>query len=72
MKSTHMIVFLLTIIGGINWGLVGIGRFIGSDLNLVHMILGSWPAVEWLVYVLVGISAGVLLVGHKKDCRQCN
>lgn len=25
MKGLHMITFLLTIIGGLNWGLVGIG-----------------------------------------------
>ena len=47
---------LLLIVGALNWGLVGLGGFMGSNLNVVNMVLGSWPQVEWLVYVLVGLS----------------
>lgn len=68
----HAIEFTLVIIGGLNWGLVGLGGFMGSDWNVVHWLLGAWPAVEWIVYVLVGLSALALAVGHKKDCRACN
>ncbi len=68
----HTISFILVIIGGINWGLVGLGDFMGSDWNVVHMILGSWPSIEWLVYLLVGIGALVLLFTHKRDCKMCN
>lgn len=71
MKGLHMITFLLTIIGGINWGLVGLGGLLGSDWNLVHMLVGSLPTLEAVVYLLVGLSAVWLLVGHKKDCRMC-
>jgi len=49
--------FLLLLIGGLNWGLVGLGGFLGSDLNVVSMLLGAWPQVEWVVYILVGVSA---------------
>ncbi len=72
MKILHAVAFLLLVVGGINWGLVGLGGFMGADWNLVHMIVGSWPQVEWLVYLLVGLSALWLLVGHKKDCRMCS
>ena len=72
MKILHVVAFLLAVIGGLNWGLIGLGWFIGADWNVVHMILGSWPQVEWVVYVLVGLSALWLLVGHKKDCKQCS
>jgi uncharacterized membrane protein YuzA (DUF378 family) len=72
MKALHMIAFILLAIGGLNWGLVGLGGFAGSDWNLVHMILGMWPMVEWLVYVLVGVSAVWLLLTHKKDCKTCS
>jgi uncharacterized membrane protein YuzA (DUF378 family) len=68
----HAIEFILVIIGGLNWGLIGIGGFMGSDWNVVHMLLGNWPSVEWIVYILVGLSAIGLAVGHKKDCRACN
>lgn len=72
MKALHVIAFILVIIGGLNWGLVALGGYAGSDWNVVHMILGSWPSVEWLVYLLVGLSAVVLLFTHKKDCRMCS
>lgn len=72
MKALHMVTFLLTIVGGLNWGLVGLGGFMGSDLNVVHMILGSMPAIEWIVYILVGLSAVYLVIGHKKDCKACS
>lgn len=72
MKALHVISFILVVIGGLNWGLVGLGGFMGSDWNVVHMILGSWPSVEWIVYILVGLGALVLLFTHKKDCRTCS
>jgi uncharacterized membrane protein YuzA (DUF378 family) len=72
MKSLHMVSFILAMVGALNWGLVGIGGFLGSDWNVVHMILGSWPSVEWLVYILVGLSAVLLVVNHKSDCRTCS
>ena len=72
MKALHIISFILVIIGGLNWGLVGLGGFMGSDWNVVHMILGFSPTIEWLVYLLVGLGAIVLLATHKKDCRTCS
>jgi uncharacterized membrane protein YuzA (DUF378 family) len=58
---------ILLIVGGLNWGLIGIGGFVGSDWNIVHMLLGAWPQVEWIVYILVGISAVMSLMYCKKD-----
>lgn len=57
----NQITRVLVIVGGINWGLVGIGSFLGSDWNVVHMILGSLGPVEALVYVLVGVSAVMMI-----------
>lgn len=48
---------ILVVVGGINWGLVGLGMLMGSDWNVVNMILGSVPTLEAIVYVLVGLSA---------------
>lgn len=48
---------VLVIVGGLNWGLVGLGGFMGSNWNVVEMLLGSVPTVENLVYVLVGVAA---------------
>lgn len=48
---------VLVTVGGLNWGLVGLGSFMGSDWNVIHMLLGSLGPVEAIVYVLVGVSA---------------
>ncbi len=71
MKLAHMVGFILVVVGALNWGLIGLGGFMMADWNVVNMILGSWPQLEWLVYILVGISGVMLLVSHKKDCRAC-
>ena len=70
-KSLHMVSWILIIVGGLNWGLVGLGGFLGGNWNVVNMLLGSMPMVEWLVYVLVGLSAVYEIVSHKKNCRLC-
>ena len=49
---------ILVVIGGVNWGLMGLGYFFGSaDWNVVHMLLGSVLVLENIVYVLVGAAA---------------
>ncbi|MFA5942437.1 MAG: DUF378 domain-containing protein [Candidatus Paceibacterota bacterium] len=67
MKALYAIAFVLVIIGGLNWGLVALGVYMGGNWNIVNLILGSWPAVENLVYLLVGVSA-LLLIFDRKGC----
>ena len=64
-----MIAKILVIVGGINWGLVGVGILLSSDWNVVKMILGSIPTLEAIVYILVGISAVMMIFGCK--CAKC-
>lgn len=53
MKALNIITLVLVIIGGINWGLVGLAQF-----DLVAAILGGQDAaLARLVYTLVGVSA---------------
>jgi uncharacterized membrane protein YuzA (DUF378 family) len=61
----------LTVIGGINWGLVGLGSLLGQNLNVVNLLVGKWPMAETVVYLAVGVSA--LLVGFYavKGGDQC-
>lgn len=65
MKGLHCVAFILLVVGGLNWGLVAVGY------NLVESLLGSWPVVVQIVYGLVGISAIVEIVTHKKSCKEC-
>jgi len=67
-----MVAFILVIVGGLNWGLVALGSWVGGNWNVVNLLLGSWPTVESIVYLLVGLSALALIFSHKKECRECN
>ncbi len=51
------VAWILVLIGALNWGLVGLGNLLGFQGNVVELLLGSWPVVENVVYVLVGLSA---------------
>ncbi|HVZ76053.1 MAG TPA: DUF378 domain-containing protein [Candidatus Paceibacterota bacterium] len=66
MKSLSSIGAILMIIGALNWGLVGLGGFMGANWNVIDLLLGSWPQVEWVVYILVGIAGIMALVNWKK------
>ncbi|MCC7431989.1 DUF378 domain-containing protein [Candidatus Peregrinibacteria bacterium] len=69
-KPMCMLVNLLVLVGAVNWGLAGLGMLIGQNLNLVNRILGSWPTVEAIVYLLVGLAGlamGAMFVSMK-DC----
>ncbi len=60
----------LVIIGAINWGLVGLGAlFFGGEINLVSILLG-YGVVAKIVYLLVGVSAVFVLMGHC-GCKNC-
>lgn len=72
MMSIHKVAWILIIIGGLNWLLVGLGGFMGGNWNLVNLILGSWPMLEWLVYILVGAAAVYEIVTHRKNCKECS
>ena len=52
MKPLNLITLILTIVGGINWGLVGIAQF-----DLVAAIVGEGSGLARAVYTLVGLSA---------------
>ncbi|MFC1687003.1 DUF378 domain-containing protein [Patescibacteria group bacterium] len=44
--------FILVIVGGLNWGLVG-----AFDIDLVAEIFGTDSTISTIVYILVGVSA---------------
>ncbi len=63
---------ILLIVGGLNWGVVGVGLLMSKGLdewNVVHMLVGSWPVVEGVVYVLVGVAAVMKIFGCR--CKKC-
>lgn len=56
MTALKWVSMILVVVGGINWGLVGIFKF-----DFVATILGDMTAIARIVYVLIGF-AGVYLL----------
>lgn len=52
MKAFDIIAATLLVVGGLNWGLVGL-----FDFNLVAGLFGATSPLSRLVYVLVGTAA---------------
>ncbi|MEI8230813.1 MAG: DUF378 domain-containing protein [Candidatus Peregrinibacteria bacterium] len=63
---TGMILGIVTIIGALNWGLVGIGFFLKMQLNIVSLIAPNQMS-EAVIYVIVGLCGlGVLVLSFRK------
>jgi uncharacterized membrane protein YuzA (DUF378 family) len=52
MKAFDVTIAVLLVVGGLNWGLVGLLNF-----DLVAAIFGNMSALSRVVYSLVGLSA---------------
>lgn len=63
MKAVHVIAWILLVIGGLNWLLIGIGGW-----DVVGMLGMS---IARIIYILVGISALISIFTHKRDCKCC-
>lgn len=61
-----MIALILLVIGGLNWLLVGLFMW---DIGAIFG--GQDALISRLVYILVGLSAILVITTHKKDCRGC-
>ena len=52
LNSLQWIALILLIVGGLNWGLVGL-----LDFDLVAAIFGMMSGLSRIVYIIVGLSA---------------
>ena len=57
METLQKVCLVLTIIGAIVWGIIGI-----FQVNIVDMIFGIGSVVSRIIYTLVGI-AGIVNIG---------
>ena len=68
METLQKVSLVVTIIGAINWGLIGI-----ADFDLVAMLFGAGTFLAKTVYTLVGITGliniGILMahLDYKRD-----
>jgi len=63
-KKAHMVTFILVIIGGINWLLIGLFDWgieiaIGEDISKI-------------IYILIGLAAIYEIAIHKQSCKCCS
>ena len=65
MKSIDVIAAILLVVGGLNWGLVGLFQF-----DLVAAIFGASSALSSFVYVAVGLGAIYQAVQWKSIQRR--
>ncbi|MBP7058161.1 DUF378 domain-containing protein [Candidatus Gracilibacteria bacterium] len=70
MKVLNIVTGILLAIGGLNWGLVGLGSFLNTNLNVVNLLLGSIPVLENIVYLVVGLSAIIHAFTCLSHCKK--
>jgi uncharacterized membrane protein YuzA (DUF378 family) len=57
MKALGLVASILLVIGGLNWGLVGL-----FNVNLVVSIFGDGSFLSRLIYVVVGLAAVYMIL----------
>ncbi|MBU0612183.1 DUF378 domain-containing protein, partial [Patescibacteria group bacterium] len=62
----NLITSIFVLVGGINWGLVGLGMLFGRDWNFIGVVFASLPTLEIIIYLLVGLAAVM-----KISCCRC-
>ncbi|OGZ45707.1 MAG: hypothetical protein A3C84_04550 [Candidatus Ryanbacteria bacterium RIFCSPHIGHO2_02_FULL_48_12] len=63
----HTIAFILLIIGGLNWLLMGL---VGWEVG--EIFGGSSAMISRIIYILVGLSAVYEIATHKGRCKECD
>jgi uncharacterized protein len=63
---SHMVGFILLVIGGLNWLLLGL---LGWEVG--QLFGGMEAAVSRVIYVVIGLAAVYELVTHKTHCKEC-
>lgn len=65
METLQKIALVFTIVGAINWGLIGLFNF-----NLVETLFTNMPVIRSIIYSIVGIcgliNIGIYFVHFKK------
>lgn len=57
METLQKVTLVFTIIGAINWGLIGL-----FDFNLVAMLFSGMSIIETIIYIIVGV-CGLINIG---------
>jgi uncharacterized membrane protein YuzA (DUF378 family) len=61
LNALDWVALILVIVGGLNWGMIGLFSF-----NLVALVFGGVPLLENVVYTLVGVAAIYMIFSAMK------
>jgi hypothetical protein len=64
-KSPSAVALVLTVIGGINWGLIG-----AFDFDVVSGLFGYMSVFTRVIYAVIGISSIYVMVSLKKYLKN--
>lgn len=65
MKLLDTIAWILLVIGGLNWGLIGLFQF-----NVIDKLFMAGSTVGMIIYVLVGLSAIYAIFRRCSCCKD--
>ncbi len=66
MKQLHMVAFILLVVGGVNWLLLGIFNW-----ELSELVGGPGSLIAKIVFVVIGLAAVYEAVTHRHNCKAC-
>ena len=66
MKSPHKIAFILLIVGGLNWLLLGVFQW-----EIGVLFGGASAIISRIIYILIGAAAVYEIVTHRQNCKAC-
>ena len=61
LSAIDWIALILVLVGGLNWGLVGL-----ADFNLVALLFGEMSFLSRVVYAIVGVATIYLAIISRK------
>ena len=65
-KKIHMAAFLLLVIGGLNWLLLGVFQW-----EIGALFGGPEEIISRIIYIVIGLAAIYEVATHKSNCKSC-
>lgn len=66
MKIIHIVAFILLVLGGLVWGLIGF-----LDINILDHLFGGSSIIPKIIYSAIGLGTVVEVLIHPKVCNAC-
>jgi uncharacterized membrane protein YuzA (DUF378 family) len=66
MRAIDILSSILLVIGGLNWGLMGVANF-----NFVVWLFSTMPVLQHICYIVIGLAAVWQIVQFKEIRKRC-